>query len=629
MIGPVLSQEMLLGGRRSREHLLRWLYLAWLLLQFGALTLVFLLNIGVFRRRWADALDFSVFASDYLLIYLRQHFLVILLATPALVAGAITDEKWRGTLQYLLTADLRPWEILVGKLVGRGFQVVVLSLIGLPLLCFIGVFGGLELQLLLALALCTVLAVFAIAAASLLAAVWARHTRDAVISLYTIGGLTYLVLWGLRDALDPFAAAGTSAPPSGLAQTLAGWLTYLLNVCNPLYVLEPAWQGDSGRLTHRVVSAALVWGSFGLVCVALGSWRLQPAYLRQLENTGKKKKAHWWRVERVAVSGDPIRWKERHVEGIAPWSFLRQWPRWLGLLLVFLATLLSLGTVLAAHMPPGENWGTLSHRLFNLDWVGVWNVIAALDPAAGAFFYQGLVVMLIASLVVAVRCSGAVSGEREKQTWEALLLAPLETRQLIRSKLWGIIGATYPYLLTYLLTALPLALLGGAGALFWTAVWLGVTWLAMWFVGSAGLWCSVRARTSWRSLLGTLGISYVGGSCIMGILWCMLMPFMFILTMLVVAVLNTYGVITGNPTAASFRAIIIAQQVGVCLALTGMFILWAWLFMRAAEYRVSVLERIKHWKDEPLYMRPRRRRPPPRYSRPRRRQREDWDDEDW
>jgi ABC-type transport system involved in multi-copper enzyme maturation permease subunit len=617
---------MLLGARRSREQFLRFLFLGWLLLQYGALVLVFFLNTAI-RRRSIESFDFSEFASDYLLVYLRQHFLVILLATPALVAGAVTDEKWRGTLQYLLTADLRPWEILLGKLVGRGYQVIALSLIGLPLLCFIGVFGGLDLPLLLALGVCTFLVVFAVGSASLLAAVWARHTRDAVIGLYAIGALTFLVLMGLRDALDPFGAAGSSEPASGLAGMLAGWLTDLLNACNPMYVLEPAWQdGDPSVLTRRVASAALIWGTFGIICLVLASWRLQPAYLRQLENTGKKKKVRWWRAERIEVSGDPLRWKERHVEGIAPWSFLRSWPRWLGILVVFLATLLSLGAVLASHMPAGENWATLAHRLFNLDWEGLADVIANLYPVSGAFFYQGVVVMMIASLVVAVRCSGAVSGEREKQTWEALLLSPLETRQLIRSKLWGIIGATYPYLLTYLLTALPLALLGGAASVFWTVVWLGVTWLAMWFVGSAGLWCSVRARTSWRSLLGTLGICYVGGAGMFWVLWCMLMPFMFILAMLVTAVMQTLGLVGGNPTVAGFGAMVIAYRVGVCLALTGMFILWAWLLMRAAEYRVSILERTKHWKDEPRYLRPRRRPPPPRYSRPHPRRRQ-WEED--
>src|SRR5262245_66316966 len=73
--------------------------------------------------------------------------------------------------------------------------------------------------------------------------------------------------------------------------------------------------------------------------------------------------------------------------------------------------------------------------------------------------------MLLASLLVGIRCSGAVSGEREKQTWEALLLTPLTSRQLIRGKLWGIMGASLIYVLAYAVPALLLSLAGSASEL--------------------------------------------------------------------------------------------------------------------------------------------------------------------
>ena len=64
-----------------------------------------------------------------------HKLLLLLLATPAYTAGAIPDEKTRGTLQYLLAADLTAWEILAGKLLGRIAQVALLALAALPLIC--------------------------------------------------------------------------------------------------------------------------------------------------------------------------------------------------------------------------------------------------------------------------------------------------------------------------------------------------------------------------------------------------------------------------------------------------------------------------------------------------------------
>ena len=36
-------------------------------------------------------------------------------------------------------------------------------------------------------------------------------------------------------------------------------------------------------------------------------------------------------------------------------------------------------------------------------------------------------------------------------------------------------------------------------------------WVAMQFIVAAGLWCSIRSVSSWRSLLATLAIGYGGG----------------------------------------------------------------------------------------------------------------------
>src|SRR5439155_5862972 len=63
----------------------------------------------------------------------------------------------------------------------------------------------------------------------------------------------------------------------------------------------------------------------------------------QLQGEGRKKKAAWWNVGRAAMGDAPVRWKEYHIEGLAPLPILRLIPRWLGLGLIFLASLLEIG----------------------------------------------------------------------------------------------------------------------------------------------------------------------------------------------------------------------------------------------------------------------------------------------
>jgi ABC-type transport system involved in multi-copper enzyme maturation permease subunit len=112
--------------------------------------------------------------------------------------------------------------------------------------------------------------------------------------------------------------------------------------------------------------------------------------------------------------------------------------------------------------------------------------------------------LFLAALLVAVRCAGVVSGERERQTWDTLLLTPLEPRHILRGKLWGVLDSARVYLVAYLLAALPVTLLLGPWAVFWLVLtWLGA-WLAMYFTGAAGIECSARAGNSWRALLAAL-----------------------------------------------------------------------------------------------------------------------------
>ena len=95
------------------------------------------------------------------------------------------------------------------------------------------------------------------------------------------------------------------------------------------------------------------------------------------------------------------------------------------------------------------------------------------EGAEDYFVLQGLAVMLLGSFIVGIRCSGAITGERERQTWEAVLLTPMSAKQLVTGKLWGVMGACYWYLLAYGVPAVLLSALGGVGCLGWTVLVAG------------------------------------------------------------------------------------------------------------------------------------------------------------
>src|SRR5258708_38241715 len=136
MVGPVFHQEMLIGTRRSRLHLFRWIYGAWLLLQ----VLFYSLTAGLEAALGSTSVSNAAIsmAAAFVPVLITQQVLLVFLVTPVFTASAITEEKTRGTLQYLLSTDLSSWHILVGKMLARLVQVGLVAVTGLPLLFFLG-----------------------------------------------------------------------------------------------------------------------------------------------------------------------------------------------------------------------------------------------------------------------------------------------------------------------------------------------------------------------------------------------------------------------------------------------------------------------------------------------------------
>jgi hypothetical protein len=191
--------------------------------------------------------------------------------------------------------------------------------------------------------------------------------------------------------------------------------------------------------------------------------------------------------ERPPVEDDPIRWKEYQIEGLAVLPLLRRLPRLVG---VGAAAGVS---VLVSGCSAAESVRT-----------------PAGDPEP--FIWQGVLFLLAATLVVTVRAAGAITGERERDTWESLRLTPLDGREFLAGKMRGIFDAVVPYYLAYHIPALVLSLTGGPFALVATIATLLIAWPLMYYAAGCSLGWSVRARSTWRSLLGALFTVYVMGS---------------------------------------------------------------------------------------------------------------------
>src|SRR5262249_38045648 len=103
---------------------------------------------------------------------------------PLFVAGSIVEETERRTLEFLLATDLRPREIILGKLWPRLLLVFGVVLVGWPVLAVTQVWGGVDVTFVGLGSLVVLAELWAVAGISAACAVGARTLRKAMVRSY-------------------------------------------------------------------------------------------------------------------------------------------------------------------------------------------------------------------------------------------------------------------------------------------------------------------------------------------------------------------------------------------------------------------------------------------------------------
>ena len=78
--------------------------------------------------------------------YAIWQMVMVVLLTPAMVAGVIAEERERKTMPSLLASGLTSGEIVLGKLCARLFHLGCFVALGMPILVLVERFGGVGLK---------------------------------------------------------------------------------------------------------------------------------------------------------------------------------------------------------------------------------------------------------------------------------------------------------------------------------------------------------------------------------------------------------------------------------------------------------------------------------------------------
>jgi ABC-type transport system involved in multi-copper enzyme maturation permease subunit len=199
----VFFYDLLRTTRRGRVVLLRTIYALVLLIALHKLhqnwSLESLVVVGPMQSAtglefgyWTtDPTAMSKFAEQFARLFLFVQMTAVLVLTPVYTAGAIAEERERGTLDSLLITYLTPVEFVLGKLASRFVQMLGVLLAGLPILALVPLWGGVSPGFVLGWFGLTGLTVLSLGALGICCSARMQSARTAIAVTYAIAALGF------------------------------------------------------------------------------------------------------------------------------------------------------------------------------------------------------------------------------------------------------------------------------------------------------------------------------------------------------------------------------------------------------------------------------------------------------
>ncbi|NLW50096.1 MAG: ABC transporter permease subunit [Candidatus Brocadiaceae bacterium] len=472
---PLLRKDLAEQAARRRTYVLR---VAYAVLLAGAFALVY---HSAARARGGNALYMLGCGDDLLAALVGLQFVGIYVFLPGMMAGALAGEKERDSIGLLLVTDLRPWEIVLEKLLGRLVPMFGFLLLSLPLLAIAYAFGGITTDTLLGSAFALTLACLQVGAFALMLSAFCRTTAQAFVGCYVLGILFYFALPIVYVLINEFMGLRVR------------WDDDVLFALFPPYLFFERVLWD--RLSTALLAGIPIILSTGLFLILARVFVVRRAFLRSrgmILAAFHRLDAFWHRANRLVggivlvkdrdtLPGDrPVLWREVNRHTLGRTSHLIRVACILGIPVALVA-------VAAITLDEGGRDANLLTAMIALLWV-------------------------IAALALSIPSATAIASERVNRTLDVLLATPLTGAEIVLQKAWGrrrlgfVLSALI--MLVVLLEAMielrPLFSVYLAASLLSVVVYPPmVTWVAT-YIG-------LKARTPTRAIVVTMVVL---------VLWC-------------------------------------------------------------------------------------------------------------
>jgi ABC-2 type transport system permease protein len=425
LTGPIFDKELRVSSRRRRNYALRSAYII--------LLSVFILSAwySIFGIRRSSSAVYLASRSSQAGQYIITttvwfQFLVTQLIAVVMLSSAISDEIRTGTLSVLMTTPINSFQIVIGKLLSKLLQLMLLLAVSLPLLAIIRVFGGVQWDYIVSSLCITLTAALLSGSLSLLLSMTYRHAHNVILT--TIVG--YLLIFGVLPGLFTWLAA-----MGVFDQQMTQSVIALSNPFWALFRSTSVMVSIPGRglaffswPVHCLITLAIT-----AVLITMSVWRVRKAAL--CEAFGRPGELWSWRVLKRKDSGNIDNTGSQSPAGsVIP---------------------IGVSPIVWKEMRRGFFGGKQRDAAISVLLIALFlltAILLLLSPRNTVFFAYYLVsgLYLVVMIRLAVLSAGSIAGEKEARTWPILLATPLADREIVRGKAIAAFRRTMPLLLLYL-----------------------------------------------------------------------------------------------------------------------------------------------------------------------------------
>ena len=468
LTGPIFDKELRVSSRRRRNYVLRFAYIA--LFAF-VLSLIWLDVVSYDSSSAYQSSRMAAAGKIIMSVVLWFEFIAVQLIAIVMLSTSISDEIYGRTLGVLMTTPIGSVQIVVGKLLSKLLQLVLLLAITLPLMAIVRVFGGVPWDYLLC-SLCAILTTgLLVGSLSLLFSIFTR--RAYVVILVVI--LVLVTVFLFIPMITMFLVHRVVSERA--------FVNVLLYV-NPYVVMAMAidalesakpmstvhWQAHCGLSLG--VSALLLFVSTVLVRkAALRQATGQPG----LWSGGRKlgdEAARFGQTRRVM--GAPVLWKERRM------PLLGRRKGWMIAAICLALALLAL-----------TYYGCYREEMLDE------------EEAQTTYIVIFLGLGMLFSVVLPATC---ITSEKESRTWPLLLTTTTGDGDIITGKLVGALRRCLPAWLFLVGHVLLFTLMGFIHPFGVVQLAILVVWV-MFFLSSTGVYFSVRFKHTTTAVIANMGLA--------------------------------------------------------------------------------------------------------------------------